>query len=39
LNKACLKTVEGARWSMTKEESAANTKNKNATVSDPTGLL
>lgn len=37
--KACLKTVEGVRWTMTKEEKAATTKRKKATVSDPTGLF
>jgi putative SOS response-associated peptidase YedK len=37
--KACLKTVEGVRWTMTKEERAATTKRKKPTVSDPEGLL
>lgn len=39
--KACLKTVEGVRWSMTKEERKASPKAKRAkpTVSDPSGLL
>ena len=37
--KACLKTVEGVRWTMTKEEKAANTKRQKPTVSDPTGLF
>jgi hypothetical protein len=37
--KACLKTVEGVRWTMTKEEMAATMKRKKAAVSDPTGLF
>jgi putative SOS response-associated peptidase YedK len=37
--KACLKTVEGVRWTMTKEERAATDKRKKAAVSDPTGLF
>ena len=37
--KACLKTVEGVRWTMAKEEKAATTERKKATVSDPTGLF
>jgi putative SOS response-associated peptidase YedK len=37
--KACLKTVEGVRWTMNKEERAAKTKRGKPTVSDPTGLL
>jgi putative SOS response-associated peptidase YedK len=37
--KTCLRTVEGVRWTMTKEEKAATTKRKKATASDPTGLL
>lgn len=38
--KACLRTVEGIRWTMTKEERAASkTKRSKPTVSDPTGLL
>jgi putative SOS response-associated peptidase YedK len=37
--KACLKTVEGAHWTMTKEEKAATTKRRKSTVSDPTGLF
>jgi hypothetical protein len=36
--KACLPTMEGVRWSMTKEEKTVNTKRKKATVSDPRGL-
>jgi len=36
--KACLKTVEGVRWTMTKEEKTATTKRKKATVSDPAGF-
>jgi putative SOS response-associated peptidase YedK len=35
--KACLKTVEGVRWTMAKEERAA--KRGKPTVSDPGGLL
>jgi hypothetical protein len=30
--------MEGVRWTMAKEEKAATTKRKKATVSDPTGL-
>ena len=37
--KAMLKTVEGVRWTMTKEERAATTKRKKPTVSDPEGLF
>jgi len=37
--KACLKTVEGVRWTMTKEEKAATTKRKKATVTDLTGFF
>jgi putative SOS response-associated peptidase YedK len=38
--KACLKTVEGLRWTMTKEEKAASkTKRAKPTLSDPKGLL
>ena len=37
--KGCLKTVEGLRWTMTKEERAATTKRRKPTVSDPGGLL
>lgn len=37
--KACLKTVEGVRWTMTKEERAAKAVRKPPTVSDPTGLF
>jgi len=36
--RACLKTVEGVRWTMTKEERAA-TKRSKPTASDPTGRL
>ena len=36
--KACLKTVEGARWTMSKEQKAA-TKRKKPTMSDPGGLF
>jgi putative SOS response-associated peptidase YedK len=37
--KACLKTVEGVRWTMTKEEKAATMKRNKPTISDPTGLF
>lgn len=39
--KACLKTVEGINWQMTKEERAASKKSTRArpTVSDPGGLF
>jgi putative SOS response-associated peptidase YedK len=37
--KVCLKTMEGVRWTMTKEEKAATTKRKKATVTDPTGFF
>lgn len=37
--KACLKTVEGVRWTMTKEERAATAKRAKPTSSDPTGLF
>jgi putative SOS response-associated peptidase YedK len=37
--RGCLKTVEGVRWTMSKEEKAATTKRKKPTVSDPEGLL
>ena len=38
--KACLKTVEGINWKMSKEERAASkTKRAKPTVSDPTGLF
>jgi len=36
--KACLRTVEGVRWTMTKEERANATRRKPA-VSDPVGLF
>jgi len=36
--KACLKTVEGVRWTMTKEERAARRRRK-STPSNPTGML
>jgi putative SOS response-associated peptidase YedK len=36
--KACLRTVEGVRWTMTPEECAARPRRK-PTVSDPTGFL
>jgi copper chaperone CopZ len=37
--KACLKTVEGVRWTMTKEERQAGAKRQKPTASNPTGLL
>lgn len=37
--KACLKTVEGLRWTMSKEERAATTKRSRPTVRDPGGLF
>ena len=39
--KACLRTVEGINWTMTKEERAASKKEKRTkpTVSDPKGLF
>jgi putative SOS response-associated peptidase YedK len=37
--KACLRTVEGVRWTMTKEERSATIKRQKPTVSDPGGLL
>jgi putative SOS response-associated peptidase YedK len=36
--KACLKTVEGVRWTMTREERASSTRRK-PVISDPTGLF
>jgi putative SOS response-associated peptidase YedK len=37
--KACLKTEEGVRWTMTKEEKASTTKRKKPTGSDPGGYF
>ena len=37
--KACLKTVEGVRWTMTKEERRAKGPRPKPAVSDPTGLF
>jgi putative SOS response-associated peptidase YedK len=37
--KACLKTVEGARWTMTREERAQTAKRRKPVVSDPAGLF
>jgi putative SOS response-associated peptidase YedK len=37
--KACLKTVEGVRWTMTREERARTTRRAKPVVSDPTGLF
>jgi len=37
--KACLRTVEGARWTMNKEDRARNVRRAKPMVSDPTGLF
>jgi putative SOS response-associated peptidase YedK len=37
--KACLQTVEGIKWTMSKEERAAKAKRAKPTVRDPGGLL
>jgi putative SOS response-associated peptidase YedK len=37
--KACLKTVEGVRWTMTREERAKTARRAKPMVSDPTGLF
>jgi putative SOS response-associated peptidase YedK len=37
--KACLKTVEDVRWTMSREEHAAGTARQKPTVSDPQGLF
>jgi putative SOS response-associated peptidase YedK len=37
--KACLKTVDGVHWTMTREERAKNAKRGRPAVSDPTGLF
>lgn len=37
--KACLKTVEDVRWTMTPEERAKSTRRARPTVSDPAGLF
>ncbi|HEX4636294.1 MAG TPA: SOS response-associated peptidase family protein [Rhizomicrobium sp.] len=37
--KACLKTTEGARWTMAKEERARGARRSKPMVSDPTGLF
>jgi len=37
--KACLKTVEGARWTMTREEVREKNPRRKPTVSDPGGLF
>lgn len=36
--KACLRTVEGARWAMTREERQTKAKRQKPTLSDPGGL-
>jgi putative SOS response-associated peptidase YedK len=37
--KACLRTVEDVRWTMTREQRARSTKRAKPTVSDPAGLF
>jgi putative SOS response-associated peptidase YedK len=37
--KACLKTVDGARWRMTREERAKSARRRKPVVSDPAGLF
>jgi len=37
--KACLKTVEGVNWTMTKEERAVKQRRGKPTVADPKGML
>lgn len=37
--KACLKTVDGARWTMTPEERAKSSRRGKPTISDPAGLF
>jgi putative SOS response-associated peptidase YedK len=37
--KACLRTVEGVSWTMTKQERATKAKRQKPTVSDPGGLF
>jgi putative SOS response-associated peptidase YedK len=37
--KACLRTVEDVRWTMTREQRAASTRRARPTVSDPVGLF
>lgn len=37
--KACLRTVEGVKWTMSKEERSAKSGRQKPTVSDPGGLL
>ena len=37
--KACLKTVEDVRWTMTREERAKSAKRGKPTISDPAGLF
>jgi putative SOS response-associated peptidase YedK len=37
--KACLRTVEGVRWTMTREERAKAAKRAKPTVAEPTGLF
>ena len=37
--KACLRTVEDVRWTMTREQRAASARRARPTVSDPAGLF
>jgi putative SOS response-associated peptidase YedK len=37
--KACLRTVEGVRWTMTRQEKAVKPRKSKPTISDPGGLL
>lgn len=37
--KACLKTVAGVRWTMTREERARSSRRARPTISDPAGLF
>jgi putative SOS response-associated peptidase YedK len=37
--KACLKTVDDVRWTMTREERARSARRAKPMVSDPTGLF
>lgn len=38
-SKGCLRTVEGVRWTMTKQEKAAKPRKSKPTISDPGGLF
>jgi len=37
--KACLKTMEGVRWTMSREQRATKAKRAKPTVAEPTGLF